>query len=136
MKDLARFYNSLFICLCFINSNYTRFSLIRIEDDMKRMSVNHDSIAALSSRLNSIENIVKTIPVDHESIMAQSTKLIPIGFIYIQYQYQVSPIELWPIMRWTDVTSDFAGQFFRALGGNSAAWGQVQNSCAPRISII
>jgi len=111
-------------------------------------ATNHASIAALSSSLIPIENAIKEITVNHDSIVALSTRLtpiedtirkvspIPIGFIYIQYVHQISPSDLWPTMKWTDVTSMYAGQFFRALGGDSAAWGKVQTSCAPKIMKI
>ncbi|CAK9251433.1 unnamed protein product [Sphagnum jensenii] len=42
----------------------------------------------------------------------------------------MSPTEIWPSMTWKDVTSDYAGLFFRAEGGGSIAFGveQPQNS--------
>jgi hypothetical protein len=39
-------------------------------------------------------------------------------------------------VEWKDVTSDYAGLFFRAEGGGSAAFGSIQNENSPRLSQI
>ncbi len=57
----------------------------------------------------------------------------PIGFIYVQLPKEKSPTEIWPWMTWKDVTSDFAGLFFRAEG-EAAPFGQIQQDNAPRLS--
>lgn len=54
-----------------------------------------------------------------EELERVSARVIPVGSIYIEYNDQPSPTELWPDLNWTDVTNKFAGLFFRALGGNS-----------------
>jgi len=107
-----------------------------LEDIMRKITDNGVNIATLGSRVTPIKDTLTKITVDHSSMMAQIDSRIPIGFIYIEYHNQVTPSELWPNMKWDDVTSEFGGHFFRALGGDSAAWGQKQNSCAPRISRI
>lgn len=39
-------------------------------------------------------------------------------------------------MTWTEVTSQYAGLFFRAAGGGSAAFGSTQEEFSPRITQI
>ena len=61
---------------------------------------------------------------------------LPIGFIYVQLPNEKSPTEIWPWMIWKDVTSEYAGLFFRAEGREAASFGQVQEDNAPRLSRI
>lgn len=106
------------------------------EDIMRKITINHNTIVALSSTLIPMENALNKLTTAYDSLVASNNKIIPIGFIYFEYRKQSSPSTLWPTMKWTDVTSLYAGQFFRALGGDAAAWDEVQQSCAPRISSI
>lgn len=53
--------------------------------------------------------------------------------MYTQLPGQPSPYELWPTVEWSDVSGEYAGQFFRAEGGDSAPWGEVQSHNSPRI---
>jgi hypothetical protein len=43
---------------------------------------------------------------------------ILIGFIYTQIPDQPEPYTLWPRVEGRDITSEYAGLFFRAEGGN------------------
>jgi hypothetical protein len=61
---------------------------------------------------------------------------VPTGFIYAQLPSQPEPKTLWPTVEWTDVTSDYAGLFFRAEGGWSAAFGVTQNENSPRLTDV
>lgn len=58
---------------------------------------------------------------------------VPVGFIYVRLPNEKSPLEIWPTMEWEDVSSDYAGLFFRAVGGNSASFGTVQEADSPRL---
>ncbi len=60
---------------------------------------------------------------------------VPIGFIYAQLPSQPEPQTLWPTVEWKDVTSDYAGLFFRAEGGEAEPFGKVQYGNAPFIYI-
>jgi len=57
----------------------------------------------------------------------------PIGFIYVQLPNEKSPTEIWPWMTWKDITSAYAGLFFRAEGGKSEAFGTIQSENSPRL---
>jgi hypothetical protein len=38
---------------------------------------------------------------------------LPTGYTYIQLPSQLSPIELWPSLKWTDITHQYSNHFFR-----------------------
>jgi hypothetical protein len=59
---------------------------------------------------------------------------VPIGFIYVQLPNEKSPTEIWSWMTWNDVSSTYAGVFFRVSGGEAASFGQVQDEYIPRIT--
>jgi len=61
---------------------------------------------------------------------------VPIGFVYVQLSDQPEPSSLWPEIEWENISSAYAGLFFRVLGGGSAAFGKTQNENSPRISEI
>lgn len=50
----------------------------------------------------------------------------PIGEVYVQFPTQTAPQTLYGRGTWTDVTSTYAGLFFRAAGGNAATFGVNQ----------
>ena len=61
-------------------------------------------------------------------------KIIPIGFIYIQYRNQSTPDILFGTDgKWQDVSTEYAGEFFRAVGGNSGSFGVTQAEGLPNI---
>lgn len=59
---------------------------------------------------------------DAIKVMARD-QAIPIGFIYTQLPGKSDPATLYPWATWVDKSSEFAGAFFRAAGGKSAAFG-------------
>ncbi|CAG2112100.1 unnamed protein product [Medioppia subpectinata] len=73
-----------------------------------------------------------------QSKIAQvSQSQLPIGFIYVQLPHQSDPKDLWPQYTWSEVTAQYAGQFFRAEGAGSLTYNQgVQPDNAPRITKI
>lgn len=58
---------------------------------------------------------------------------VPIGYVYIQLPNKNSPDQIWPDYNWKDVSEEYAGLFFRANGGDSAKFGQLQDDNSPRI---
>lgn len=62
-------------------------------------------------------------------------KIIPIGFIYFQLRGQSTPDALFGTSgKWQDISSTYAGEFFRAVGGDAASFGGKQNEGLPEIS--
>ena len=57
---------------------------------------------------------------------------IPVGFNYVQYPGESAPADLFG-GEWENISSQFAGQFFRCEGGNAAAFGGTQGGGAPNI---
>ena len=70
------------------------------------------------------------------SLVTLENTLIPLGFLYTQFPSQSSPDVLWPNMKWTEVTQSYAGLFFRAEGGNSSSYGQLQLASAPHLAQV
>lgn len=58
---------------------------------------------------------------------------IPVGFNYVQYPGESAPADLFG-GEWENISAQFAGMFFRAEGGNAAAFGQSQSDGAPNIT--
>lgn len=59
---------------------------------------------------------------------------LPVGFIYIQLRNQSTPDILFGTDgKWQDVSSEYAGEFFRAVGGNSSSFGTTQAEGLPDI---
>ncbi|WAV98332.1 hypothetical protein NB636_06195 [Oxalobacter aliiformigenes] len=56
----------------------------------------------------------------------------PNGSIYVQYPGKSAPADLYG-GEWTNISAQFAGQFFRAEGGNASAFGSPQDGGAPNI---
>lgn len=74
---------------------------------------------------------------DEAQILAETVfgLVHPIGEVYVQYPNQKTPNELWgQFSTWTEITSDYAGLFFRAEGGNSAAFGTNQAEGLPNLT--
>lgn len=61
---------------------------------------------------------------------------VPVGFTYVQLPREKAPQEIWPQMEWEDVSADYAGVFFRAVGGNAAEFGELQEENSPRLDRV
>ena len=59
---------------------------------------------------------------------------IPIGFIYTQLPNQSEPQILWPLLKWTDITEQYAGLFFRDEGKETEPFGKIQTGNSSTIS--
>ncbi|MCZ4065657.1 hypothetical protein NAI82_09500 [Oxalobacter sp. JAC-2022] len=57
----------------------------------------------------------------------------PVGAVYVQFPGESAPADIYG-GEWTNISAQFAGQFFRAEGGNAAAFGSSQNGGAPNIT--
>jgi len=68
-----------------------------------------------------------------EQISVVSSRVVPVGSIYIEYHNQPAPGSLWPALTWQDISTSYAGLFFRITGEEAEEWGTTQSACAPRI---
>ena len=81
---------------------------------------------------NMNENQKKLIEAQNEKFNSISS--VPLGFLYTQFPSQSKPEDLWPNTKWSEITSQYSGLFFRAEGGNSAPFGQTQQANQSSIS--
>jgi hypothetical protein len=51
-----------------------------------------------------------------------ANSIFPIGFVYHQFPNKEDPVTLGMYGTWTNISSEFAGDFFRAEGGDAAAF--------------
>lgn len=68
----------------------------------------------------------KTLGFLEEKINETLNQAIPIRFVYTQLPFTPEPQVLWKWAVWFEITGDYEGHFFRALGGNSAPFGESQ----------
>jgi len=64
------------------------------------------------------------------------TSVVQVGFVYTQLPGQTDPQAIWPSFRWSEISSDYSGLFFRVLGGNSSHFGTVQKDNSREITKI
>ena len=81
-----------------------------------------------------IENVTSTFETEINKLKTQS--IVPIGFLYTQFPNQSSPQKLWPNTKWTEITSEYSGLFFRAEGSGSEPFGQIQHANQSWVSNI
>ena len=86
--------------------------------------------------IDKINEIIRNLLYVDDSTIKISGGVIsaapPIGTVYVQFPGKSAPADLYG-GEWTNISSQFAGMFFRAEGGNSAAFGSTQNSGAPNV---
>src|SRR5699024_11213614 len=80
------------------------------------------------------KNLQNSLEESKKEIANLKQNPVPLGFIYVQLSNQPEPKTMWSAVTWKDVTSEYAGQFFRAEGGGAAPFGQIQGENVPRIT--
>lgn len=59
--------------------------------------------------------------------------VMPVGSVYVRFKGQPAPNTLWG-GTWQNISSQYAGEFFRAEGGDAALFGQSQAESLPNIT--
>lgn len=78
------------------------------------------------------ENVKKISLSSLNNILKAS---LPVGFIYMQLRGQSTPDVLFNTTgKWQDISATYAGEFFRAVGGNSGNFGSKQAEGLPNIT--
>ena len=90
----------------------------------------------IGKQIVQLDSVQKTHQDQLNNQQKEISSLIPLGFLYTQLPNQSSPDVLWPNMKWTEVTQQYAGLFFRAEGSGSLPFGQTQPSNQSWISDI
>lgn len=88
----------------------------------------------LTSTKQDLSSTKQDLSSTKQDLVETKNKVVPVGSIYIEYYNQASPKTLWPTLSWLDITSSYAGLFFRVLGSGSDNWGVTQSPCAPRMT--
>ena len=93
----------------------------------------------VNEELDDLNNI--TLPEQKELIESQNNEIdilksnpVPIGCIYIELHGQPRPGTLWPNTEWENIAK-YSGLFFKAEGGQSSPFGQIQGQQTQSIYI-
>lgn len=107
-----------------INNNFTTnnlFADIITVNNLDVLNITVDKEAGTNGQvIGKVNKKVKWVNVLDVSISAIIDAVWPIGVIYTQYPQQKSPQEIFPNTVWEELKYD--GAFFRASGGNAAAF--------------
>jgi hypothetical protein len=96
-----------------------------------------DTKKELENTKKELENTKKELEDTKKQLNnLQQNPVLPIGFIYVQLPNDKSPSEIWPWMKWNEVSSAYAGVFFRVTGGGAATFGQVQEENSPQLTNV
>ncbi|MCL2181022.1 MAG: host specificity factor TipJ family phage tail protein [Treponema sp.] len=69
--------------------------------------------------------LIGGVDINANSLTVNGKGYLPIGFVYFQIKGQPAPQEIFAGV-WEDISSQYAGLFFRVEGGNAAPFGQNQ----------
>jgi hypothetical protein len=128
----------ILLLICTIEANKTIELLEKLINQQKEEFDYKLNIAIKVQEIyeSRIEEIMKQINNQQSTIDNLKQNPVPIGFIYTQLPDQPEPMSLWPITEWVDVSSEYAGLFFRVEGGGSAAFGLPQEENSPRLTYV
>lgn len=99
---------------------------------MQIWSISHLQKALMDAR----KELKDYIDITDKKLNNLQQNPVPIGFVYVQLPNQSEPNSLWPTVKWQDVTSAYAGVFFRAAGGNSGKFGEIQLEDSPKLTDV
>ena len=80
-----------------------------------------------------VANVMSAVGTVQAEISDVLNKIMPVGAIYVQFAGQSAPADLFG-GTWSNVSSSYAGLFFRAEGGSAAAFGSSQGGGLPNIT--
>lgn len=86
-----------------------------------------------------IQALAKLVKVDEATNADHADAApLPIGATYIQFPGKIAPSTLWPGTTWSNISSSFAGDFFRAEGGSASAFesGEQSGLVGPHVHTI
>ncbi|KAH9405938.1 hypothetical protein TYRP_014235 [Tyrophagus putrescentiae] len=89
--------------------------------------------AASKAHLAEISQLKTSLQAEINSLRSNP---VPVNFTYVQLPGDRAPGEIWPGLKWVDVSASYAGLFFRVQGGEAAPFGKVQDDNAPHLSQV
>ena len=101
-----------------------------------RLTELEKELSDVKDELEQFESLNKSHQDQLNNQQKEIDSLIPLGFLYTQFPSQSSPDVLWPNLKWTEVTQSYTGLFFRAEGGNSSSYGELQLASAPHLAQV
>ncbi|KAJ6647461.1 hypothetical protein Bhyg_02684, partial [Pseudolycoriella hygida] len=95
-------------------------------------SIFDSKLQELITRLSEAEAEIKRLSQQLASSTSPplpATASVPIGFVYTQLPGQGDPYEVWGYQStWSEITAEYAGLFFRVLGGESGSFNATQEA--------
>ena len=91
------------------------------------------SIASQEEAEAGKDNTKAMTPLRTKQAINALSVVMPVGAIYIQFAGQSAPADIFG-GTWSNISSSFAGRFFRAEGGAAASFGSSQNGGMPNIT--
>lgn len=61
--------------------------------------------------------------------------VIPIGYVYIQWERYPEPDILWPHFKWTEIHVH-SNNFFRVIGNQTGSWEEIQEENSPMVRMV
>jgi hypothetical protein len=93
----------------------------------KQQELNFNLLAESIQKMEKTIEIVKNkTDIQEKELSSIKASVIPLGFLYTQFPNQSKPEDLWPNTKWSEITSQYSGLFFRAEGAGSEPFGKIQ----------
>lgn len=92
-----------------------------------------DAISAINTSLGGKSNTGHTHDDRYYTEAEINAKIMPVNSIYVQFRGQSEPSSLFG-GTWSNISSSFAGEFFRAEGGKAASFGSTQTDAIRNIT--
>jgi hypothetical protein len=110
-----------------------RHEIMILQNETKALQTSLQKLQADTATKREVADVVSTLG---NEIQSNKDNPVPKGFIYVQFHNQATPSYVWPGTKWEDITSGYAGHFFRALGRGAAAFGTSQGENFPRLTQV
>jgi len=98
------------------------------------------SISVLQNQLlkaeKKLEDLAKLFVESNIALGNEIKNMIPIGFVYTQLPHNKPPQEIWPQMKWNDISGQYKDLFFRVVGDKSESFGKIQEENAPILTKV
>jgi hypothetical protein len=123
------------VCLKYVewDQHKLRHEMTILQNKIKALQTGLNQLQADAATKQGVEDVMKTFGKEVQNFKDNP---VPKGFIYVQFHYQATSNSLWPRTSWEDITSNYAGHFFRALGGGAASFGTSQGDNSPRLTRV